>query len=75
MGSSRGYDNGNISGFINDGLITFREFEISNSFLGIRNLTIQSDSVRNSITISQLISTVRELSRRSESGLPMIETN
>ena len=75
LGSSRGYDNGNISGYINDGLITFREFEISNSFLGIRNLTIQADSVRNSITISQLVSTVRELSRRSESGLPMIETN
>ncbi len=75
LGSSGGYDNGNISGYINDGLITFREFEISNSFLGIRNLTIRADAIRNSISISQLISTVRELSRRSESGLPMIETN
>ena len=75
LGSSRSYDNGNISGYINDGLITFREFEISNSILGLRNLTIQADAVRNSISISQLISTVRELSRRSESGLPMIETN
>ena len=75
LGSSRSYDNGNISGYINDGLITFREFEISNSILGIRNLTIQADAVRNSISISQLRSTVRELSRRSESGLPMIETN
>ncbi len=75
LGSSRSYDNGNISGYINDGLITFREFEISNSILGIRNLTIQADAVRNSISISQLVSTVRELSRRSESGMPMIETN
>ncbi len=75
LGSSRSYDNGNISGYINDGLITFREFEISNSILGFRNLTIQADAVRNSISISQLISTVRELARRSESGIPMIETN
>ncbi len=75
LGSSRSYDNGNISGYINDGLITFREFEISNSVLGFRNLTIQADAIRNSITISQLISTVRELARRSESGMPMIETN
>lgn len=75
LGSSRSYDNGNISGYINDGLITFREFEISNSILGIRNLTIQADAVRNSISISQLVSTVRELSRRSEKGMPMIETN
>ena len=75
LGSSRAYDNGNISGYINDGLITFKEFDISNSILGIRNLTIQADSVQNSITISHLISVVRELARRSEAGLPVIETN
>jgi hypothetical protein len=75
LGSNRSYDNGNISGYINNGLITFKEFDVTNSILGIKNLSIQADSVRNSITISHLISVIRELSRRSETGGPMIETN
>jgi len=75
LGSNRSYDNGNISGYINNGLITFKEFDVTNSILGIKNLSIQADSVKNSITISHLISVIRELSRRSETGGPMIETN
>jgi len=75
LGSTRSYDNGNISGYINNGLITFREFDITNSILGIKNLSIQADPVKNSITISHLVSVIRELSRRSETGGPRIETN
>ncbi len=75
LGSTRGYDNGNISGYINGGLITFKEFDLSNSILGMRNLSIQADPVRNSITIAHLISVARELARRSETGGPTIETN
>jgi len=75
LGSNRGYDNGNISGYINGGLITFKEFDISNSILGIKNLSIQADPTRNSITIAHLISVIREIARRSETGGPKIQTN
>ena len=75
LGSNRGYDNGNISGYIKGGLITFKEFDISNSILGIKNLSIQADPTKNSITIAHLISVIREIARRSEAGGPTIETN
>ncbi len=75
LGSNRSYDNGNISGYIKDGLITFKEFDVSNSILGITNLSIQADSVQNSITILHMLSVIRELARRSETGGPTIETN
>jgi hypothetical protein len=74
LGSSRSYDNGEISGYINDGVITFRKFNISNSVLGIKNLSIQADPVKNSISIAHLVSVVREIARRSQSGGPTIET-
>lgn len=75
LGSSRSYDTGEISGYINDGVITFKKLEISNSFLGFKNLSIQSDPIRNSISIAHLVSVIREISRRSQSGGPTIETN
>lgn len=74
LGSSRSYDNGEISGYINDGVITFKKFNISNSVLGIKNLSIQADPVKNSISISHLVSVIREIARRSQSGGPTIET-
>ncbi|MCL4244099.1 MAG: hypothetical protein KJ002_03070 [Candidatus Dadabacteria bacterium] len=75
LGSNRSYDTGEISGYINDGVITFKKFEISNSILGIKNLSIQADPIRNSISISHLVSVIREIARRSQSGGPTIETN
>lgn len=75
LGSYRSYDNANISGYIKDGLMTFREFNATNRVLGFKNLSIQADPVRNSITIEHLISVIRELARRSETGGPTIETN
>ncbi|MGB3729700.1 MAG: AsmA family protein [Thermodesulfobacteriota bacterium] len=75
LGSSRSYDNANISGYIKDGLMTFREFDVTNRVLGFKNLSIQADPVKNSITIEHLISVIRELARRSETGGPTIETN
>jgi hypothetical protein len=74
LGSSRSYDNGEISGYISDGVITFRKFNISNSILGIKNLSIQADPVKNSISIAHLVSVIREIARRSRSGGPTIET-
>lgn len=74
LGSSRSYDNGEISGYINDGVITFKKFIISNSILGIKNLSIQADPVKNSISIAHLVSVIREIARRSQSGGPTIET-
>jgi hypothetical protein len=74
LGSSRSYDNGEISGYISDGVITFRKFNISNSVLGIKNLSIQADPVKNSISIAHLVSVIREIARRSQSGGPTIET-
>ncbi len=75
LGSSRGYDKGDISGYINDGVITFKEFNISNSILGFKNLNIQADPRQNSISISHLISVIRELAKRALTGGPTIETN
>ena len=74
LGSTRSYDNGEISGYINDGVITFKKFIISNSILGIKNLSIQADPVKNSISIAHLVSVIREIARRSQSGGPTIET-
>jgi len=75
LGTSRGYDNGEISGYINDGVITFKVFNISNSVLGFKNLNIQADPRQNSISINHLISVIRELARRALTGGPTIETN
>jgi hypothetical protein len=75
LGSTRSYDKGEISGYINDGLITFKTLDISNTILGYKNLSIQTDPIRNSISISHLVSVIREIARRSQSGGPTIETN
>lgn len=75
LGSTRSYDKGEISGYINDGIITFKTLDISNTILGYKNLSIKTDPIRNSISISHLVSVIREISRRSKSGGPTIETN
>jgi hypothetical protein len=74
LGSSRSYDNGEISGYIKDGVMTFKKFNISNTVLGIKNLSIQADPVRNSISIAHLVSVIREIARRSQKGGPTIQT-
>lgn len=75
LGSYRSYDNANISGYIKDGLMTFKEFNATNRVLGFKNLSIQADPVRNSITIEHLVSVIREIARRSTTGGPTIQTN
>lgn len=75
LGSYRSYDNANISGYIKDGLMTFKEFNATNRVLGFKNLSIQADPVRNSITIEHLVSVIREIARRSATGGPTIQTN
>jgi len=66
--SSRRYDKGIISGYINEGLMTFKNFEISNSFLGYQDLMIHVDSRMNSISVKHLLSVIRELARRAGKG-------
>ena len=74
IGSSRSYDKGLISGYIKDGIITFRELNISNEILGFKNLSIQVDPRRNTISIKHLLSVIREISKRARSGKLQIET-
>ncbi len=75
IGSTRSYDKGLISGYINNGIMTFKEIDISNSTLGWKNLSIQVDKKMNSISISHFLSVIRELARRSNLSGPTIETN
>lgn len=66
--SSRRYDKGIVSGYIKDGIMTFRDFEISNSILGYQDLLIQADPRMNSISVKHLLSVIRELARRAGKG-------
>ena len=66
--SSRRYDKGKISGYIKDGFMTFKQFEISNSMLGYKDLTIKADEKMNSISVKHLLSVIRELARRASQG-------
>ncbi|MGB7293285.1 MAG: hypothetical protein WBD99_14015, partial [Thermodesulfobacteriota bacterium] len=68
VGSSRRYDSGEISGYIKDGVLSFSEFNISNSVLGYRNLSIQVDPRRNTISLAHLLSVIREISKRAGEG-------
>ncbi|MGH7890622.1 MAG: hypothetical protein ACRENF_08745, partial [Thermodesulfobacteriota bacterium] len=63
--SSRKYDNGVVSGYIKDGVITFREFNISNRILGVvQDLSIKVDEKRNSISVAHFLSVIRETAKR-----------
>lgn len=66
--SSRRYDKGKISGYIKDGFMTFKQFEISNSIFGYRDLMIKADEKKNSISVKHLLSVIRELARRASKG-------
>lgn len=66
--SSRRYDKGVISGYIKDGVMTFKNFEISNRILGYQDLLIQADPEKNSISVKHLLSVIRELARRASEG-------
>ncbi|HEX3035354.1 MAG TPA: hypothetical protein VHT73_09500 [Thermodesulfobacteriota bacterium] len=73
LGSSRKYDRGEIYGYVLDGVITFKQLHISNTILGIRDLLIQVDKKRNSISVAHLLSVIRETARRSAEGGVKIE--
>ena len=68
LGSSKNYDKGQLHGYINDGVITFNELNISNSFLGFKDLNINVHNRRNSISVAHLLSVIRETARRSNTG-------
>ena len=68
VGSSRRYDRGEISGYIKEGVLTFSEFDISNTVLGYKNLSIKVDPRRNTISLAHMISAIREISKRAGEG-------
>ena len=72
--SSRNYDRGVISGYVKDGVITFKELNISNRILGIvQDLNIKVDENRNSISVAHFLSVIRETARRASKGELKIE--
>lgn len=68
LGSSKNYDKGQLHGYINNGIITFNELNISNSFLGLKDLNINVHNRRNSISVAHLLSVIRETARRANTG-------
>ncbi len=68
LGSSKNYDKGRLYGYINNGVITFNELEISNSTLGLKDLNIKVHNKRNSISVAHLMSVIRETARRASTG-------
>ncbi len=67
-GSSRRYDKGLISGYIKEGFMTFKELEITNSILGYKDLKIRVDEKKNSISLNQMFSVIREIAKRASQG-------
>ncbi|NIP38718.1 MAG: hypothetical protein GWO07_08255 [Candidatus Dadabacteria bacterium] len=68
LGSSKNYDKGRLYGYINNGVITFNELEISNKTLGLKDLNIKVHNKRNSISVAHLLSVIRETARRAGTG-------
>jgi hypothetical protein len=68
LGSSKNYDKGALHGYINKGVITFNEMQISNSFLGLKDLNIKVHNRRNSISVAHLLSVIKETARRANTG-------
>lgn len=73
VGSSRRYDRGEISGYIKEGVLTFSEFDISNTVLGYKNLSIKVDPRRNTISLAHMVSVIREISKRASEGQLQID--
>jgi hypothetical protein len=70
---SRKYDKGEMSGYIKDGVITFKELEISHRMLVVQDLSIKVDDKRNSISVAHFLSVIRETARRASKGELKIE--
>jgi len=71
--SSRKYNEGEIQGYIKNGVITFKELKISNTTLGIKDLSIKVDRKRNSISVAHFLSVIRETAKRTGRGELKIE--
>jgi len=68
FGTSHKYDNAEINGYVKDGVITFKELDISHSIFGIKTLSVKVDEKRNSISAAHFLSVVREMARRAGAG-------
>lgn len=71
--SSRKYDKGQLYGYIRGGVITFKELQILHSILGIKDLFIQVDPKKNSISVAHFLSVIRETAKRASEGKLKIE--
>lgn len=71
--SSRKYDTGQLYGHIRGGVITFKELQILHSILGIKDLFIQVDPKKNSISVAYLLSVIKETAKRTSAGRLKIE--
>jgi hypothetical protein len=71
--SSRRYDEGEVYGYIKDGAITFKGLSVIHSILGIKDLRIQVDQKRNSISVAHFLSVIRETAKRASEGRLKIE--
>src|SRR4030067_1122829 len=68
FGTSHKYDNAETYGYVKDGVITFKELDISHSIFGIKTLSVKVDEKRNSISAAHFLSVVREMARRAGAG-------
>ncbi len=61
---ARSYDEGKGYLYIKDGFITFKELRLSNTTLGIKDLLIRVDPMRNSISLANFLSVIKESGKR-----------
>jgi len=73
LGKYRKYNKGNVYTKIMSGLLTFKEFSITNRSLFVTDLRVQADPRMNSITLEHLLGVIRETSKRVQEGSLNIE--
>ncbi|HEY7534876.1 MAG TPA: hypothetical protein VH878_02895, partial [Thermodesulfobacteriota bacterium] len=73
FGTSHKYDNAVLFGYVKDGVITFKELDISYTIFGFKLLSVKVDERRNSISASHFLSVIREMAKRAGEGKVKIE--
>lgn len=68
LGKYRKYDSGRVSGKVRRGLLTFKEFSITNRTLFMTDFRVQADEKMNSIGIDHLLNVINETTRRISQG-------
>jgi hypothetical protein len=73
FGTSHKYDNAELDGYVRDGVITFKELDISHTVFGIKTLSVRVDKRRNSIAAAHFLSVIREMAKRAGAGKVKIQ--